>query len=170
MKKIYSKISLIVLLLAATPTLIFAQSSSGMSSYFVPVLVVAVVLIGLGAVMTVADSTLKLQAQNLGADKTDEKFGVWPTMSQMFKSKVAQHAVGQKVNFLKKGHDILLQGTAEKVVDGSLTAKTFAVKPANFLGLSPIPKVDVEVGDEVKAGDVLFYDKQNTPIVSRVCF
>ena len=133
-----------------------------MSSYFLPALVVAVILIGLGAVVTVSDSTLKLQAQNLGADKGEEKYGVWPTMSQIFKPKVAAHAKGQHVNFLKKGHDILLQGSAAKTIDTSLTAKTFAVKPTDFLGLSPIPKVDVEVGDEVKAGDVLFYDKQNT--------
>jgi len=162
LKKIYSKISLIILLLAATPTLIFAQSSTGMSSFFVPALVVAVVLIGLGAVLTVADNTLKLQAQNLGADKTEEKFGVWPTMDQIFKPKVAEHAKGHKVNILKKGHDILLQGTASKTIDDSLKAKTFAVKPTDFRGLSPIPKVAVEIGDEVKAGDVLFFDKQNT--------
>jgi len=133
-----------------------------MSSYFVPALIVAVVLIGLGAVVTVADNTLKLQAQNLGADKSEEKFGVWPTVSQIFKPKVASHAKGQKVHFLRKGHDILLQGAAEKTVDVTLGAKTFAIKPSDFIGLSPIPRVDVEVGDEVKAGDVLFYDKQDT--------
>jgi Na+-transporting NADH:ubiquinone oxidoreductase subunit A len=35
------------------------------------------------------------------------------------------------------------------------------VNPKDFQGISPIPKLEVEVGDEVKAGDVLFFDKKN---------
>ena len=31
-------------------------------------------------------------------------------------------------------------------------------------GVSPIPKIEVEIGDEVKAGDVLFFDKKNPKV------
>ena len=33
------------------------------------------------------------------------------------------------------------------------------MQPPNFRGVAPIPKVEVSVGDTVKAGDHLFYDK-----------
>jgi len=164
LKKIHSKISLIVLLLATSPTLILAQSSSGLSSYFLPAGIITVILIGIGAVLSVADNNLKLHAQDLGADNTKGEFGIWPSANEIFRPKVAEHAKGHSVKILKEGHDILLQGEAAEEIDGSLSAKTFAVKPTDFLGLSPIPKVDVEVGDEVMAGDVLFYDKQNTAV------
>lgn len=131
-----------------------------MSGYFVPALIVLIALISIGVIITVADNMLRIEANQMGADKTSERFGIFPGMKEIFRPKVAAHAKGLNVHVLKQGHDILLQGAAEEVVDSSKSAKTFAVKPTNFIGLSPIPKVEVEVGDEVKAGDVLFFDKK----------
>ncbi len=63
---------------------------------------------------------------------------------------------------IKKGLDIKLLGDAEKtVVD--LNAKTFAIKPPNFIGC--FPKVLVKDGDLVKAGTPLFFDKYRENIV-----
>jgi len=67
---------------------------------------------------------------------------------------------------LEQGHDILLQGEAP-LTSVDTAAKRFAVRPADYRGLSPIPKVTVQVGDEVKAGDVIFFDKKN-PVVKFV--
>lgn len=65
---------------------------------------------------------------------------------------------------LTKGHDIKLEGEAiEKI--GAVEVNTFAVQPQNFRGIAPIPKMMVEVGQEVKAGDPLFYDKSSPDIV-----
>lgn len=65
---------------------------------------------------------------------------------------------------LNKGLDIKLKGKAEKVFTKGQLAKSYAVKPTDFPGLTP--KVTVKVGDEVKAGTTLFTDKYQQD----VCF
>jgi Na+-transporting NADH:ubiquinone oxidoreductase subunit A len=65
---------------------------------------------------------------------------------------------------LKRGHDIELNGAAGKTLNSNVKSKTFAVRPPDFFNISPIPKVTVEVGDEVKAGDVIFFDKKRPEI------
>lgn len=64
---------------------------------------------------------------------------------------------------IKKGLDIKLKGKAELVTENAGPSETFAIKPSDFKGL--IPKLAVKVGDEVKAGSPLFYDK-NQPEIS----
>jgi Na+-transporting NADH:ubiquinone oxidoreductase subunit A len=54
----------------------------------------------------------------------------------------------------------LLEGSAENVLVEEETVTTFAIQPPNFVGMSPIPKLMVEVGDEVKAGDPILFDKK----------
>lgn len=82
----------------------------------------------------------------------------------MFYSKLPEYVNGDSATVLKKGYDILLRGEAKKVLeDGQVT--TFAMQPPNFIGLSPIPKMLVDVGDEVKAGDPLFFDKKKPEIL-----
>ncbi len=62
---------------------------------------------------------------------------------------------------LTKGHDILLNGDANNApIVPSSGVKRFAIRPQDFRILAPIPKVIVNVGDEVKAGDVIFHDKR----------
>ena len=65
---------------------------------------------------------------------------------------------------LKKGFDIKLMGAAKKEITDGHHIKTFAAQPNNYIGISPIPKVTVEIGDNVKAGDVLFFDKKHPEI------
>ncbi len=65
---------------------------------------------------------------------------------------------------LTKGQDLHLEGAAEKAVNENVKSKTFAVRPPDFFNISPIPKVTVAVGDEVKAGDILFFDKKKPEI------
>lgn len=64
-----------------------------------------------------------------------------------------------------KGFALNLEGD---VADGSIHevgVTRYAVKPANYRPMSPIPKVQVSVGDNVKAGDVLFFDKKRPEIM-----
>ncbi|MBN2637734.1 MAG: Na(+)-translocating NADH-quinone reductase subunit A [Bacteroidales bacterium] len=62
---------------------------------------------------------------------------------------------------IKKGLDIKLLGGAEKtVVD--LNSRLFALRPDDFVGC--FPKMLVKVGDEVKAGTPLFFDKYRDEI------
>jgi len=60
---------------------------------------------------------------------------------------------------IRKGANIPLSGSAEKVKGEATFASSFAIKPTDFHGL--IPKLVVKQGAEVKAGSVLFYDKYN---------
>ncbi len=62
-----------------------------------------------------------------------------------------------KVFKIKKGLDIKLKGTAEKIISNVQPASTYAVKPIDFPGI--MPKLAARPGDTVKAGSVLFFDK-----------
>jgi Na+-transporting NADH:ubiquinone oxidoreductase subunit A len=65
---------------------------------------------------------------------------------------------------LKKGFDISLAGKAKKDVVGEVKSNIYALKPTDFLGIER-PKVVVEVGDTVKAGSPLFFDKKQPEAV-----
>ena len=63
---------------------------------------------------------------------------------------------------IRKGLDLPIGGVAEKrVVDGRDIAE-YAVKPTDFVGLTP--RLSVAEGDEVSVGDALFYDKNDERI------
>ncbi len=68
-----------------------------------------------------------------------------------------------KVIKLKKGFDINLAGKAEKKIADSAQPETFAYKPDSFQGILR-PKVMVEVGDNVKAGTPILFDKKNPKV------
>lgn len=63
---------------------------------------------------------------------------------------------------LRKGLDLSLAGQAKGFVQDNKLSTTFAVKPTDFIGIRP--KLSVKVGDEVKAGDPLFFDKNNEAV------
>lgn len=58
---------------------------------------------------------------------------------------------------INRGLNIKLKGIADKTISDTKASSLYAVQPPNFTGL--IPKLAVKAGHEVKAGDVLFYDK-----------
>jgi Na+-transporting NADH:ubiquinone oxidoreductase subunit A len=58
---------------------------------------------------------------------------------------------------IKRGLDVRLQGKAEPVFGQAELPGLYAMKPTDFHGL--VPKMAAKVGDTVKAGTVLFYDK-----------
>ncbi len=73
------------------------------------------------------------------------------------------YAKGKKVIFLKGGHDLWLTGAPQgKLLDR--TVKTYALQPTEFRGMFPIPKVIVEVGEQVKAGQIVFYDREHPEV------
>ena len=63
---------------------------------------------------------------------------------------------------LRRGLDISLKGKAEKIFSKGKLAETYAVKPTDFPNLTP--KLIVKVGDAVKAGTPLFFDKYHPDI------
>ena len=67
-----------------------------------------------------------------------------------------------KVIKLKKGLDIQIKGEPANNLEHISKPETFAIKPADFQGL--VPKLTVAVGDKVKAGTPLFFDKYQPEI------
>ena len=63
---------------------------------------------------------------------------------------------------LKKGLNINLLGEADKVYASVKSTDNYVVKPTDFHGLTP--KLAVKVGDRVKAGTTLFFDKYNDKV------
>lgn len=66
---------------------------------------------------------------------------------------------------LKKGANLNLKGKANssKMIPNS--AKTYALQPKDFIGMSPIPKIVPAIGDNVLAGQPLFFDKKRPKVI-----
>ncbi len=144
----------------ATPLAAQSDSTSG-SNLFLYVLMAIAVLIFFYIVINVADNLIVIEAKQTGIDVDRNNLTVIPRLREIFSSnKSAAYTQGYQVNHLKKGYDILLKGEAEARIEPASGVTRFAVQPPNFLGLQPIPKMDVAVGDNVKAGDPLFFDKK----------
>ncbi|MCB0574915.1 MAG: NADH:ubiquinone reductase (Na(+)-transporting) subunit A, partial [Saprospiraceae bacterium] len=63
---------------------------------------------------------------------------------------------------IRRGYDIRLQGAAEKTLSDIPVSDVVAIKPPDFRAV--IPKMMVEPGDEVLAGQPLFFDKNRPNI------
>ena len=63
---------------------------------------------------------------------------------------------------IRKGLDIPVNGTAELRLTDARSITTYAVKPTDFVGLTP--RLVVEEGDTVRIGDALFVDKHDERI------
>lgn len=64
---------------------------------------------------------------------------------------------------IRKGVNIKLTGVAEKLYADTISTSDIVLKPTDFPTL--VPKLTVKVGDKVKAGSALFYDKTNDRIL-----
>ncbi len=64
---------------------------------------------------------------------------------------------------IKRGLDINLKGKPRKQVQDLPLSKTYALKPVDYKFVTP--RVHAKIGDRVKAGSVLFYDKYRPEIV-----
>lgn len=148
--------------LLSNAQVLFAQSNSEGLNYFIYALLAVVVLLFFVMIIQVSDNLLAIEAKQLGVDDT-QNVSLFPSWSDLFPKRMPEFVQDKPVRMLKQGHDILLQGAAEEPIE-DLPVTTCAVQPNNFIGLSPIPKVTVEVGQEVKAGDVIFFDKKRPEI------
>jgi Na+-transporting NADH:ubiquinone oxidoreductase subunit A len=58
---------------------------------------------------------------------------------------------------IKKGLDIKLKGESEKITENALSSNVFTLKPEDFHSI--IPKLSKKVGETVKAGEAVLYNK-----------
>lgn len=153
-----------LLLLLFPAEALLAQANGGSTNYFVYGILAVAVIVFLGLVMQVSDNLLAIEAKRTGADSTGANFSIFPRLNELFAPKAPAYTGDEPVLNLRRGFDIKLEGEAEKQIAPGFQANTFAVQPGNFVGMLPIPKVEVEVGQNVKAGDSLFYDKTRPDI------
>lgn len=140
MNRIFKKVSSFFILALMGFQLSAQGATSGSSDLFVYILVGLAVLLFLGMLFNV------------------------PGLRQLRSKKTPAYASGKSVTNLSEGFDIRLQGAAENSVEKATSVTRYALQPTNFRGLQPIPKMTVAVGDAVKAGDQLFFDKQMADI------
>lgn len=155
--RIYTTLSLILL---STP--IWAQAEGNGSNLLVYGLSAIAVIVFFFFVVQIADNLLAIEAKQLGVDSKKNNISLFPSLGELFAPRLPEF-IGEStgnVKVLNKGFDILLEGEADSSKGIEFVGSTFAVQPPNFVGISPIPKVEVEVGAEVKAGDPLFFDKR----------
>ena len=62
----------------------------------------------------------------------------------------------------RRGANLNIKGKAEKILNKSTTATTFALRPDDFFGTTP--KLLCKEGDQVKAGTPIFFSKKNPDI------
>ncbi|MEP7268180.1 MAG: Na(+)-translocating NADH-quinone reductase subunit A [Saprospiraceae bacterium] len=142
----------------------FAQSSDNNDSWLLSRgVVVLVILLLLGFVLLIAEKLLQIQAMRAG-EKNLSQYSIFPQISKWFAKRPKSYVSGAPVIKLTKGYEISLNGEPIKsIITKNITR--YAVNATDFRGLAPIPKVVVEVGEEVKAGDPLFFDKNNTEVL-----
>ena len=63
---------------------------------------------------------------------------------------------------IKKGLDLKLKGEAENKISDIARSKVYAIKPSDFHGVTP--KMVVKEGAKVKAGEVVFYSKNDEAV------
>lgn len=141
-----------------------AQTASGGSNYFIYSMVAIAVFLFFYLVVQVSDNLMAIEAKQSGADKTGANFSLFPRIQELFSPSLPDYVSHQKVHRLNRGYDILLEGEASKMIDEGVPVTTYAVQPVNFRGISPIPKMLVDVGAEVAAGEPLFFDKKDPDI------
>lgn len=142
---------------------ISAQSTSSGSSLLLYGVVGTCAVLLIWAMFGLASNLMKIEAAKHGVDPEKNNIGILPTLRDFVKPKKPSFISEGSFHHLSKGHDINLSGKAAKKVEKIHTSR-YAIKPTDFHGMSPIPKVEPEVGAEVKAGDVLFYDKKRPEI------
>lgn len=131
------------------------------------IFVIIFVLMFIVVIATVSEGLVKIAAKHQGEDP--EKYGVLPNdVASIFNGATARPAhVPKNEHYvkLKKGFDInLLGGASMEHGIQKVHSSTYAIKPKDFIGMMPIPKVVASEGDSLKAGDVLFYDKKRPEI------
>ena len=141
-----------------------AQSPDGGSSNILVAFIAFIVLILLIIIVMVADRLMRVTATQTGADKTGENYSVFPQLGEIFSSSKS-YATSASVTKFNQGYDIPLEGEAEKVVGETVAPVRYSIKPTDFQGMSPIPKVTVEIEGTVKAGDPIFFDKKRPEVM-----
>ena len=154
---------LILLLLMAGVGLQSQTNESGSNLLVYGIAAVALLLLFF-IIVSVADNFMVLDLKDKNIDTEKVNMGLYPWVSELFGKSRPEYLQDKQYHRLNKGYDIPLEGSPASTIDPNVAATRFAIMPPDFDGLMPIPKVIVEPGDTVKAGDIVFYDKKKERI------
>ena len=156
MKMLQRPAGLSLLVLAALLLQSQAAGGGGSNLVFYGVAALALIIFFF-IVVSVADNFMVIESKQIGIKDTST-MGLFPSFREFFRSKKPDYLEKAHVYTLTKGYDIPMAGEPEDVIRNANVTR-FAVTPPDFFGLRPIPKLLVEEGDTVRAGDPIFYDK-----------
>ena len=126
-------------------------------------LIVIGAIILIGAVVILSEHFIQIESTKAGLELKSKDQSLKSSLRSLWEPKAPHYTNGADVIRLKKGHDILLNGQALPTTSRGM-AKRFSLRPGDFRELSPIPRMKVVEGDEVRAGDVLFHDKKDEKV------
>lgn len=147
-------------LVALTVLLSQSQAATGWGNFLLYGLGGIAVLLFFFFLTSVADNLLVIESKAVGADKTGANLGLFPRFRELFGRQKPDYLLEKHLYDLKKGYDLPLEGEAADEIEEAEKVTRYAIQPTNFVGLQPIPKMLVAVGDSVKAGDPIFFDKK----------
>jgi Na+-transporting NADH:ubiquinone oxidoreductase subunit A len=127
-------------------------------------LVAIALLIFFFIIIQVSDNLMVIEAKQSGAAATGNNFSLFPALTELFRPSTPDYLTKEPHTILRQGHDIPLAGAAATEIKDSPVTR-YALRPGDFIGMQPIPKVVVEVGDTVKAGDPIFFNKKQPDVI-----
>ena len=132
------------------------------------IIVLVLLLLFVFALLTLGEGLLKVAASQNGVEAAN--YSVIPnklgSLFQGAKRRPGYVPVGANIRHLNRGFDINLVGIADKTIPvEALRLSRYSIKPTDFVDMSPMPKVLVEVGSQVKAGQPLFFDKKRPDVI-----
>ena len=128
----------------------FSQSTGSNNMVSIGLLLILIVLV-IGAVAIVSSNVTQVRVLTKN-----------PQYKKTYKNDQGDEEIRHH-HILKKGMDILLKGESENQVVEFHTSR-YAIQPFNFNNINPIPKLVVEQGSEILAGDPLFFDKKHPDV------
>lgn len=153
----------LTLIFGLLATVAMAQNGAELSDYMWSAIILFIFMVALYGISTLLKNLMTLEAKKAGIDTRNKNFGLFPEFGGFLATAGLNGKKNEKVHYLKQGFDIKLRGEAKPVIK-NIQVSRFALMPTDFHGMSPIPKVDVEIGQNIRAGDVLFYDKKRPEI------
>jgi Na+-transporting NADH:ubiquinone oxidoreductase subunit A len=159
--------AILTLVLLFVSSVIFAQTEAAEASndilatrgnQILVLLMTAILILVVFMAIVLSDKMIKISASS--SDTDAGRYNLLPNVSDLFPRKKGKYSGNAPVYRLKEGFDVRVQGPAEKKLVKNYRSNTYAIKPTDWNGLQPIPKLMVAEGDEVKAGDQIFYDKK----------
>lgn len=162
----FSKISLTLIFFFASVVVFGQEEAAEVSNdimdtrgnQILVLLMTAILILVVFMAIVLSDKMIRISATNVKT--AEEEHNLLPSLEEIIPQRKGKYSGDDHVHRLKKGFDIRIRGKAKREIVKGVRSNTYAIKPTDWNGLQPIPKLMVAEGDEVKAGDQIFYDKK----------